>query len=65
MPTKIERGFQSQGYTLPVNWTWEYVHAHRREWKVPEHFVPVANRSGLVMWGVPIINGKFMHWREE
>jgi hypothetical protein len=58
--TQIERGYVEQGYVLPEGMTWSKVAESRARSEILEILVPVARVSGVVGWGVPIINGKFL-----
>ena len=60
MPTEIEKGYEEQGYKLPEGWTWERVAALREKWDVGAIYVPEAVDGGVVGWGVPVVDGKFL-----
>lgn len=58
--TKIEQGYEAQGYRLPVGWTWERVADVRNEYGIDPIRVPVALGPGCCAWGTPMIDGKFL-----
>ena len=60
MPNLAETGYLAQGYELPNAWTWERVHQQREIWSILNWQVPVALANGVVAWGTPIINGRFL-----
>ncbi|EQB13264.1 hypothetical protein [Sphingobium lactosutens] len=58
--TPTEAMYFGQGYRLPTGWQWSDVARHRARYGTASHLVPVRQASGVVGWGVPIIEGKFL-----
>lgn len=62
--TKIEQGYEAQGYELPAGWTWDEVHEHRARYEITDYLVPLplagGRRPPCTCWGVPTINNKFL-----
>lgn len=56
----IEGLYVQQGYSLPAGWTWTRTAEHRAVYKTPASMVPLASAGGVVAWGVPIVNGRFL-----
>jgi hypothetical protein len=61
--TAIEAAFVARGYVLPEDWTWERVREARERYEIRAYLVPVASAAGVVAWGVPMVDGKFLLWR--
>jgi len=55
-----DANYVKQGFKLPEGMTWEDVRAHRQKWDIDSWMVPVAKASGVLAWGVPIRDGKFL-----
>ena len=58
--TKIEEGYIAQGYELPDGFTWERVGNARELFGISQICVPVACGPGVIAWGVPMRDGKFL-----
>lgn len=60
----IERRYVEAGYTLPEGWTWSEVDDHRSRYEISSGHVPLAQASGVVAWGVPMLpyTGAMKEW---